>query len=300
MVTGMWIAAGVAMTFGFGAPLAIHAGFRAPRRPERGSPADWGLPYREISLPTDNGKQLFGWYMAAPDDMEPAPAVVLLHGWGGNAEDLLAFAPPLHAAGYHLLSFDVRNHGRSDRAGHSSMVRFAADLEHALDWLAARGEVDESRIAVIGHSLGAAAGLLVASRTDRLAALVTVGCFAHPGEMTEKMLRPTWMPRWLRRRVLHYIEWVIGAAFEDIAPERTISEVQTPVLLIHGDCDRTVPVADAEILYRRRAGDHVRLLRVAGAGHRSVERLPEWAGTIGEFLTASLGGETLRAFRQES
>jgi pimeloyl-ACP methyl ester carboxylesterase len=299
MVTGMWIAAGLAMTVGLGTPLAIHTGFRAPRRPERGSPADWGLSYREVSIPTDGGKQLFGWYMPAPD-VDPAPAVVLLHGWGGNAEDLLALAPPLHAAGYHLLSFDVRNHGRSDSAGHSSMVRFAADLEHALDWMAARNEVDETRIALIGHSVGAAAGLLVASRGERLAAVVTLGCFADPGEMTRQMMRPAWLPEWLRRRVLRYIEWVIGAQFEAIAPVRTISEVHSPVLLIHGECDRTVPVTDAEILYRHRGGANVRLLRVAGAGHRSVDRLPQWAGTVGEFLTASLGGETLRAFRPES
>jgi fermentation-respiration switch protein FrsA (DUF1100 family) len=103
------------------------------------------------------------------------------------------------------------------------------------------------------------------------------------------------MPGWLRRGVLRYIEWVIGASFRDIAPQRTIAKVQSPVLLVHGECDATVPVADAEILFRRRAGDHVRLLRVPGAGHRSIGHLPEWAGTVGEFLTASLGGETLRS-----
>lgn len=299
MDTGLWIAAAVVILLGLAAPAAIHAGFRAPRRPERGSPADWGLPYSEASLPTDSGRQLFGWYMPAPD-LEPAPAVVLLHGWGGNAEDLLPLAPPLHAAGYHLLAFDVRNHGRSDNGGHSSMVRFAADLEHALEWLGARPEVDETRIALIGHSVGAAAGLLVASRTERLAAVVTLGCFAHPGEMTERMLRPDWLPEWLRRWILRYIEWIIGASFRDIAPERTIAHVHSPVLLVHGECDATVPVTDAETLYRRRAGDHVRLLRVPGAGHRSIEHLPAWAGTVGEFLTASLGGESFSAFRRES
>lgn len=299
METGIWIFAGALVLLGLAAPFAIHAGFRAPRRPERGSPADWGLPYGEVSVPTEGAKQLFGWYMPAPD-MEPAPAVVLLHGWGGNAEDLLSLAPPLHAAGYHLLAFDARNHGRSDEAGHSSMVRFAADLEHALDWLEHRREVDESRIALIGHSLGAAAGLLVASRGDRIAAVVTLGCFAHPGEMTERMLRPRRMPGWLRRWILRYIEWVIGASFRDIAPLRTIGRVQSPVLLVHGECDTTVPVADAEMLFRRRPGDHVKLLRVPGAGHRSVEHLPEWAGTVGEFLTASLGGETLSSSRPES
>lgn len=299
MDAGLIVLAGVVALLGLAAPLAIHAGFRAPRRPEQGSPADWGLPYREVTLPSENGRELFGWYMPAPD-MDSAPAVVLLHGWGGNAEDLLPLAPPLHAAGYHLLAFDARNHGRSDSAGHSSMVRFAADLEHALDWLEQRPEVDETRLALIGHSVGAAAGLLVASRSERLAALVSLACFAHPGEMMDAMLSRKRLPRSLRRSVLRYVEWVIGAAFRDIAPQRTIRRVQSPVLLVHGDCDDTVPIADAEQLYRNRSGDHVRLLRVPGAGHRSLEHLPEWAGTVGEFLTASLGGETLKASRPES
>ena len=278
---------------GFATPLAIHAGFRAPRRPEQGSPADWGLSYREVTIPTEQGRQLFGWYMPAPD-LEPAPAVVLLHGWGGNAEALLPLAPPLHAAGYHLLAFDARNHGRSEGAGHSSMVRFAADLENALEWLAHRPEIDDGRMALIGHSVGAAAGLLVASRSERLAAVVSLACFAHPGELMNTILGRKRVPQRLRRWVLRYIEWVIGASFRDIAPQQTIRRVDNPVLLVHGEHDATVPVADAEILYRNRSGDHVRLLRVPGAGHQSVEHLPEWAGTVGEFLTASLGGESHR------
>jgi len=285
--------AGVVALLGTAMPLALHFGFRAPRRPERGSPADWGLSYNEVTIPTEAGKHLFGWYIPAPD-LDPAPAVVLLHGWGGNAEDLLPLAPPLHAAGYHLLAFDARNHGLSDRAGHSSMVRFAADLDSALEWLGQRPEVDDTRLALIGHSVGAGAGLLVASRSDRLAAMVSLASLAHPGELMDGMLSRKRLPPALRRLALAYIEWVIGASLNDIAPQRTIQNVKCPVLLVHGERDETVPIADAEILYRNRPGRHVRFLRVPGAGHQSIEHLPEWAGTVGEFLTAALGGETLR------
>ncbi len=42
---------GVIAVFSVGL-LAIHIGFRAPRRKERGSPADYDLAYREIHIPT--------------------------------------------------------------------------------------------------------------------------------------------------------------------------------------------------------------------------------------------------------
>lgn len=61
-----------------GANVAIRRGLAAPRVVEAGSPQ--GLPWREVRLPTVNGKHLFGWFIPAG---ERAPALVVMHGWGG-------------------------------------------------------------------------------------------------------------------------------------------------------------------------------------------------------------------------
>ena len=40
--------------------------------------------------------------------IESAPAVVVMHGWGGNAALMLPLARPLHEAGYATLFVDAR------------------------------------------------------------------------------------------------------------------------------------------------------------------------------------------------
>ena len=81
----------------------------APRVRESGVPGD--LPWREVKIHAARGKTLFGWFIPAGSR---APALAVLHGWGGNAEMMLPLAKPLHEAGYVLLFFDARCHGRSD------------------------------------------------------------------------------------------------------------------------------------------------------------------------------------------
>jgi len=85
---------------------AIRRGLTAQRIPETTDPG--ALPWHAVQLPTANEKHLFGWFIpAAPG----APALVVMHGWGGNAEMMLPLAAPLHAAGYSLLLVDARCHG---------------------------------------------------------------------------------------------------------------------------------------------------------------------------------------------
>lgn len=73
----------------FGLNFAIRRGLTAARVLETAEPA--GLPWREVVLPTANGKQLFAWFIPAD---QPGPALVVMHGWGGNAEMMLPLAAP--------------------------------------------------------------------------------------------------------------------------------------------------------------------------------------------------------------
>jgi len=267
--------------------VAFHAlirwSLRAPRVVEQSTPATLGLKYSETQILTANGKRLFAWLIPAPG-RGASPALVLLHGWGGNAEMMLPLAAPLHRAGYTLLLVDARNHGRSDPDTFSSMPRFAEDLDHALYWLKWQPGVDPRRVGVIGHSVGAAAALLAASRRDDLAAVVSVAAFAHPETVMRRMLAAWRVPYipfgWY---ILHYVQHVIGYSFDDIAPLNTIWRIRCPVLLVHGTEDVTVPVAEAQALYAWRCDGTGRLLLVKGS-HDSYEDLERQIGDLIDFL----------------
>ena len=105
----------------------IRRGLAAPRIVEIGHPQ--GLPWHEVWLPTANDKSLYGWFIPAGMG---SPALVVMHGWGSNAEMMLPMAAPLHAAGYSLLLIDARCHGQSDGDSFASLPRFAEDIEAAL------------------------------------------------------------------------------------------------------------------------------------------------------------------------
>lgn len=265
--------------------IGIRLAYRAPRRVEQGTPADSGLPFRTISIATTNNKQLFAWYIPPPASAVRAPAVVAMHGWGGNAELMLPFAQPLHQGGYAVLLVDARNHGRSDADSFSSMPRFAEDLEHGFNWLAGQSEVDPQRLALLGHSVGAAAALLVASRCPDVAAVVSIAAFAHPETLMRRQMsahRIPYMPiGWV---VLHYIERAIGYRFDAIAPTTTIQQIQCPVLLVHGDDDRSVPLGDAEAIYAHGKQGRVEMLTLEGAGHDSIEHVDSHGGELVDFL----------------
>jgi len=110
----------------------IHLGFRVPRNPEKTDPGRLGLAFQIISIPTVSQKRLFGWLLPVPG---ATTTMVILHGWGGNAEQMLPMALPFHQVGMNVLLVDARNHGRSDRDSFSSLPRFAEDLEKTIEWL---------------------------------------------------------------------------------------------------------------------------------------------------------------------
>lgn len=173
------------------------------RQPLWATPAEMGLPFETVQFPARDSVRLSGWFIPAnrPSSREGA-TIILLHGWGWNrlgdaADDLLAnfsgatpvellrLAHALHYEGYHVLMFDLRNHGES--ASHPPVtfgLGEANDLLGALAYLQTRPEVDAGRIGAIGFSMGANAILYTLPQSADLRAAIavqpaTAGVFAE-------------------------------------------------------------------------------------------------------------------------
>jgi esterase len=93
------------------------------------------------------------------------PPLVLLHGMLGSSRNWQTAGADL-ASAYHVLALDLRNHGGSPHLPAMSYDELAADV---LAWMDGRGL---ARAAILGHSMGGKAAMLIAcrhpSRVDRL------------------------------------------------------------------------------------------------------------------------------------
>lgn len=144
------------------------------------------------------------------------------------------------------------------------MPRFAEDLEVAARWL--RELPDVTSVGVIGHSVGAGAAILTASRTELLDAVVSVSSFAHPGELMRRQMSR--IPRPAVTAILGAVQRTIGYRFDEFAPRNRIAHVSAPVMLVHGDADQVVPISSMHELAD--ANPDAQILVVPGGAHSDL------------------------------
>ncbi|QIG40675.1 dipeptidyl aminopeptidase [Microbacterium sp. 4R-513] len=157
------------------------------RLPLTRTPADAGLAYEDVVFHAVDGVELHGWFIPAGPD--PAPTVVWVHGWlwnrMGNVSgrvpfpdrdvDFLPSTKALHEAGFHVLTFDLANHGES---GERRPLTFgpweARDFVGAVTYLRSRSDVIAHRLGAIGMSAGGNTVLYGAPEAQPLKALLIV------------------------------------------------------------------------------------------------------------------------------
>jgi pimeloyl-ACP methyl ester carboxylesterase len=109
------------------------------------------VPVRvEVTAP--DGLTLVGDFYAASSEGEASPAVLLLHGQTEDRHAWVNLIPALLDGGYHVLTVDQRAHGET--GGDRVMLTMIDDVGVWLAWLREQPEVDASRIATIGSSMG--------------------------------------------------------------------------------------------------------------------------------------------------
>lgn len=160
------------------------------RQPLTRSPGDVDLAYEDVSFSATDGVRLEGWFIPGRTRKARAPVVVFVHGWlwnrAGNVAGLVPFTDrdvdflptmrALHEAGFHVLTFDLSNHGRSGRRFPMSFGAWEGtrDLVGAMSYLRTRTDVDPLRVGVLGTSMGGNAALEGAPYCQPIPAMLLV------------------------------------------------------------------------------------------------------------------------------
>jgi dipeptidyl aminopeptidase/acylaminoacyl peptidase len=250
--------------------------------------------------------------------------VILLAGSGVEDRDGLALGIPtlgqlagaLADAGFLAVRYDKRGYGQSGgRAESATLTDYADDARAVFQWLRARRDVDPNRIAVVGHSEGAWIAMLTASRERRIAAVVALAAPATTGselvlEQQRYVLEQSNTPESDRAAKIELQQKInaaviSGRGWEGIPenvrkqadtpwfqslltfdPVRVIRNVRQPLLIVHGDLDRQVPVAHldrlADLARKEGRSRAVEAVSVRGVNHLLV---PATTGHISEYGT---------------
>jgi fermentation-respiration switch protein FrsA (DUF1100 family) len=203
----------------------------------------------KVTLATDDGEQLVGWYLPPADTApRPAPALLWLHG---NAESVAGIAPLIRefrSKGAALLVVDYRGYGESSgRATARGVIR---DAEAMWSYLAARPEVDARRIVVYGRSVGAGPAVHLAANRPA-AGLVLESAFTSLRDLA-RMYYPI------------FPAFLAGSEFDNLA---AMARVRCPVLVIHGERDVTIPPGMGRALAERARGEW---WLIEGADHNTT------------------------------
>lgn len=246
-----------------------------PTRSEE--PSTTTLPTR-VSFDGEAGRLSAVWHPRPTT----APVVVLVHGYASKAVDLWPVAPTFAAAGWHVLALDLRGHGESDPSTtRPRPPALARDVDAAVDWL--HGRDDVTSVGLLGHSMGGSTVILSASGRDDVAAVVTVAAVADP-----TLTRIAVWPAWVSRQLLRTMGRRHGIDPSATFAVNRLPHVAAPVLLLHGTRDRVVPIRHLDAL---QAADPARsVLRVPGAGHRSIDAFVGRMQTVIDFLGPELAG----------
>ena len=224
-----------------------NAGFN---RVHERTPADVGLAYSNVTIPS-GGLRLAGWWMPPPANATREMAtttVILVHGHSSTMGKMVRmWAPNLHAAGYAVLAFDLRNHGASPDAG-GGLVTYGAseaeDVEAAVGFVRANAEnmgVDGERIVLYGGSMGGATVLNAGARSlPGVVAVLSDSAYASFTFQAHADGAKKGYPRAVVDLVLDRMDTLAPAPPSSSRPDLAVQAMDVPLFLAHCSDDARI------------------------------------------------------------
>jgi len=235
--------------------------------PSRYPEGDWsaaGAKFEDAWFTADDGTRLNGWYCAHE---KPVAAILIAHGNAGNVTqyaDMLQVLHDRHQAS--ILVFDYRGYGKSE--GKPDEAGILEDARAARRWLARREKIAESDVVLVGQSLGGGVMVDLAASDNARGLVLTSSFTSLPDAAAHHLpLVPT--------RLLMHNRLDSGAK---------IGKYHGPLLQMHGDKDRTIPIALGKRLFDA-ANEPKRFVVHPGGNHNDV--WPEiYHRALEKFLTS--------------
>lgn len=214
----------------------------------RTPPAAAGFPEAEEHiLSTSDGEKLVAWHVPS---RAADPVIIFFHGNG----DILAWRVPwfreMIAGGTGLIAVSFRGYAGSSGSPTEAGLLLDAEAAYAF----AMQHYPPERIVIWGFSLGTGPATALAANR-RIGKLILEAPYTSIADVAAAAF-PFVPARWFIRDQFHSDRWIVN--------------VTAPVLIMHGEQDRTIPIRYGERLYEL-ARQPKQMVRFPEGGHDDLE-----------------------------
>lgn len=200
-----------------------------------------------------DGSTLHGFWVASNGERSGI-TILYCHGNKHHIDEYWDRVMFLHDLGVNVLIFDYRGFGRSE--GEFSEEAMLADARGALAYVLARADVAKDSVGLYGYSLGNVASIYLASEVVDPLFLVAEAPFASANALAQGALNLALPAGWLTR-----------GRFDNAG---RISQINTPLLLLHGREDDFVRYRDNGRVVFQNAPEPKSLHLVPEARHNNI------------------------------
>lgn len=260
-----------------------------------------GEPLEKVEIPYE-GSSFPALFYRAPGAGPKTPVMVHVNGLDSTKE--MMWGSPLRTElarrGYSTLMVDHPGTGEALRLRGMTAIPDAERWAAAcVDYLESRGDVDESRIGIVGWSLGGYYAPRAAAYEKRFALCVAWGANYNWGELQKRRA-----DREGENPVPHYwehVQWVWGKKnfeeFMEFAPQVSlvgvVENITVPFLITHGSGDRQIPIEYAYQQYDAAINSpdrelHIFTPREGGVEHVGGDNMLPGASLISDWVADRL------------
>ncbi len=231
-------------------------------------PGEVTFTTREKSDKKEGGTlTLAGWFI--PGKTKDAPVFIVLHGKGDNRIGIIKYAGMLARAGYAVLAYDHRHHGRSEGTYATYGYYEGYDVSAAIDYLETRGDCNTKRLGVLGESYGAATAIMAAAEDPRIRLLIEDSAYPDLTTVVADYGKALYgLPRFpLVDSAVFVAGLRAGFTPKEVSPLAEIGKVTVPTLIMHCTEDANIKPEYSELIFAASGADVKELHYFDGCTH---------------------------------
>ncbi len=208
------------------------------------------LPYEPFQIKSPYGYMIKGRVYLNKAAPESKNFILLVHGITMNLYGGLKYLPFFYPKGYHVVVYDLRNHGETGGENTSYGYFEKWDLAAVIDHLH-REYGQDIRLGVHGESMGGTIAMLTMAIDHRITYGIIDCAFSDLPELL--LLKLTQDSRIKSKKLIALVDLFIkvrsGFTVEDVSPLKELPTIKQPILFIHGGKDTYVPTMMSKAMY---------------------------------------------------